>query len=70
MSKIHPKVYVPMAVNLLVGFALVALDERELGLGILLAAVNGAGLGYVANVRGTEITGTIEETEETEPEDE
>lgn len=45
---VSPKVYVPLFVNLVVGLILIAIDERELGVGILLAAVSGAGLGYAS----------------------
>lgn len=44
--KVSPKVYIPLLVNVSIGLVLVALDERELGIGILLAAVTGAGFGY------------------------
>lgn len=46
--KVSPKVYVPLAVNVAVGGILVAIGEREIGVGVLLAAANGAGFGYAA----------------------
>ena len=46
---VSPKVYVPLAVNVVIGVALVALGEREIGIGLLLAAASGAGFGYVAS---------------------
>lgn len=51
MSKISPKVYVPLAVNVAVGCLLVGLGERDLGVGILVAAAAGAGFGYAAPPR-------------------
>lgn len=48
---VSPKVYVPLIVNLLIAGALIALGERELGVGMLLAAASGAGLGYMAPPR-------------------
>lgn len=49
---VSPKVYVPLLVNLAVGAALIALGEREIGVGILIAAASGAGFGYMAPPRG------------------
>ena len=45
---ISPKVYVPLFVNVAIGCLLVALGERDLGVGILVAAATGAGFGYAA----------------------
>lgn len=49
--KVSPKVYVPLVVNVAVGCLLVGIGERELGIGVLLAAANGAGFGYAAKPR-------------------
>lgn len=46
---VSPKVLYPLVVNVLLGGVLVALGERELGVGLLLAAATGAGFGYVAS---------------------
>jgi len=54
-SGISPKVYMPVAVNLAVGAIFLALGERELAVGILLAVVSGAGLGYVASPGAVEL---------------
>ena len=48
---ISPKVYVPLAVNVAIGLGLVLLGERELGVGMLVAAATGAGFGYAAPPR-------------------
>lgn len=48
MRGISPKVYLPATVNVVVGTVLVLLGERNLGVGILVAAVMGAGLGYAS----------------------
>lgn len=45
---ISPKVLLPVLANLAIGIALLALGERELGIGLLLAVATNAGLGYVA----------------------
>lgn len=38
------KDYIPLVVNTLLGLLLVALDERELGVGVIMAAATGRGL--------------------------
>lgn len=41
-----PRVYVPLAVNVVLGLVLVAIGEKELGVGALLAAISGFGVSY------------------------
>lgn len=41
-----PRVYAPFAVNVSLGLLLVALGEKELGVGAILAALTAFGVGY------------------------
>lgn len=45
---ISPKVYAPALVNLIIGGILLALGEKELGVGLLLAVATTTGVGYAA----------------------
>lgn len=43
---VTPRVYLPLAVNVGLGLVLVLIGEREFGVGALLAALSGFGVGY------------------------
>ena len=48
---VSPKVYVPLAVNILIGAFLVLVGERQIGVTVLLAAVVAGGVGYATPPR-------------------
>lgn len=51
-----PKVLIPTAIQLVAGFALLLLDERDIAIGVLAAAFATLSGGYVAS------PGVVEET--------